>query len=225
VSLRSWSSAIPLALVLVLGCSKPAPREATDAELAPVDVDTNGQPIHGPATPAPALTPAPARPEPPVRDASQPRESDKAAQPQPPTDGPIVTVLYVCEIGTREKKRPAVVVFSSDPECVYLNERPRPSRILKPVNGWKISQLLADLKRVGLDTLPREDQPLDQRIEGDRQILIIRDGKRIDFKKSACQLDAKLWETFAKCEHTLVFYSSGSDTFVETEGLAPIPGH
>jgi hypothetical protein len=231
-----WILVLAVAFLPACG-SQPKPKEATNDELAYQDVDVSGRPIArsqpaAPAAPAPrpsaAPAPAPATPAAdglpsPEDDGYRPDPSDPQKIKQLPP--PAITLVYVCEIRDKGRVRPAAAIFSCDPECPYLLERPRPSRILKPLRWGKMMHLLADLRRTGFESLPVEEQKLDDAIGGDRQFILIRDGKRVDYKKSATKLDKTLYETFARCERVLVGYSQGSDTFEFTEGLGPIPGH
>lgn len=224
-----------LLTVASAGCSpeKPKTKEATDEELQYVETDVHGNPI--------ARRPAPAAPSPPpeqhagvdTRPSAASRKSSALqadpGEPKPSqdvsTDGPIITIVYVCEIATDEgRRRPGAVIFSSDPDSPYIsNERPRPSRILKPSTGEGMLAIIADLQKAGLDSLPREEQKLDEAISGDRQFFILRDGKRVNYRKLATKQDAKLYEAFNRCERVLVRYSAAKADIVETEGLHPAP--
>lgn len=201
-----------VAVLVVLGGCGSAPREATDAELAPVDQDANGQAV--------ALGKSPKKNE-----RAGPAPAAPAAPAAPRDEGPIVTLIYVTEIRDKGRDRPAAVIFTSDPESEYLQgEKPRPSRVLKPTLGSNMVKLLDALRQEGLDTLPSEAEALEADIGRGRQVIVVRDGRRVAYRQAACKADATAFRTFNRIERVLVRYSQGDATFVETEGLAPIPG-
>ena len=237
--LACWP-AVLVAFALCGACSS-HPQQQPPSKAAPEDdyqdTDVNGRPIKSsttkPAAAAPRAEPTPVAAKPgtlgsdglpmPDDDGYTPDPKDPQHQKQLPP--PSITLVYVCEIRDQGRVRPAAAIFSCDSESPYLNERPRPSRILKPLRWGKIVHLLAELKQAGLESLPVEEQKIDDGISGERQIIVIKDGKRVDYKKSATKLDKTQYETFAHCEKVLVSYSQGTDTFEFTEGLGPIPGH
>src|SRR5205085_1294459 len=90
-------------------------------------------------------------------------------------DGPLATIIYVTEIGNRGgPKKPGAVIFSSDMASPYLQDRPRPTRILKPVQRGRMGQLIALMKDAGLERLPTEAQLVDEPVTSDRQFIIIK---------------------------------------------------
>ena len=178
------------ALLALSSCSsppKPAPR-ATDDELAPKDVDPNAPPPElGKVKPA-----APAKPA-----------SDAA----PKKPGIVATLLYVTEVEDKSRPsgmRPAAMVFSSDPDSPYINDRPRPSRILKPLEPDEMKDELAELDAQGLSTLPWKDQPLGDPITPDRAIYIFRDGNRRVVKKTELANDDQRI-VFTRIEKKLIY--------------------
>jgi hypothetical protein len=186
-----------LAVASLAGC-RSAPKEATDAELAPVDQDANA--------PVPRLM-------------NDPEPVDPSQPAGAATAGPIVTLIYVTEIGNREKHRPGAVIFSSDPECPYFaNERPRPSRVMVPTTGSNMLRILNDLQKAGLGATATADQRLEDPITRDRQVIVIRDGKRVCYTQG--EGNAFQAQAFTRCQNVLIGYSRVS-TYVETEGLHP----
>jgi hypothetical protein len=178
-----------LLLAVVLGCasSKPAPRPATDAELAYEDQtdDATREAIRNGKTSAPGTETRPL-------DARYP----ELALLKPTTQGTVMTVIQVTEVGPRGGPyRPAAMIFSSDKDSPYLQERPRQSRVLKPMDPARMDKLLADLRAAGLDALPAEAADLDARITAERQFILIRDGKRTDVKKSVARFIEALRKT------------------------------
>jgi hypothetical protein len=187
-----------LCVASLLGCSSPAPQPATDDELAPVDQPANpGQLVLEPPKPAPQKTGAPVDPD----------------------QGPIATIIYVTEIRNRDgSKRPGAVIFSSDPDSPYLQERPRPSRILKPVVGGERAHLFGELRTTGLERLPAEPQLPDEAITPDRQIIVIHDGKRVTYRQNNVRTNADAFKLFSACEKVVVDFSHDQDPYVQTMG-------
>jgi len=138
--------------------------------------------------------------------------------------GPVLTIVYVTEIGPRGgEHRPGAVIFSSDPDSPYLQERPRPSRILKPIDTARMGKLLADLRANGLDTLPQDPEEPDAKITGERQFIFLRDGKRVDYREGRSKENAALFRTFKSCENIFIACSREKDEFVELEGREATP--
>ncbi len=196
----------PFLLVFALGCvSKPTPKPATDAELAYEDQ----------TDPATATAIQQGKTTGPPLDARYP----EFALLKPTTQGTVMTIIEVTEIGPRGgPHRPAAVIFSSDRDSPYLQERPRQSRVLKPMDPARMDKLLADLRAAGLDRLPSEAAEVDARITQDRQFIFLRDGKRTDVKKSRTLADTQLFQVFAACEKVFLACSTENDPFVETRG-------
>jgi hypothetical protein len=199
-----------LLLAFALGCaSKPAPRPATDDELAYEDQTD-------PATRA-AIQQGKTRPtgEPAPLEARYP----EFALLRPTTQGTVMTIIAVTEVGPHGGPyRPAAMIFSSDKDSPYLQERPRQSRILKPMDPARMDKLLADLRTAGLDRLPSEAAEADAKITSDRQFIFLRDGKRTDVKRSRTLGDSQLFQAFAACEKVFLTCSTENDPFVETRG-------
>jgi hypothetical protein len=199
-----------LFLAFALGCaSKPAPKPATDDELAyedQTDPATRAAIQRGDKTAPTSQVPLDAR-------------YPEFALLKPTTTGTVMTIVAVTEVGPRGgPHRPAAMIFSSDKDSPYLQERPRQSRVLKPMDPARMDKLLADLRAKGLDRLPSEAAELDARITSDRQFIFIRDGKRSDVKRSRTLADAQLFQVFAECEKLFLACSSENDPFVETRG-------
>jgi hypothetical protein len=181
-----------VALLALSSCSstpKPAPApSATDDELAPKDVDPNAPPPElGKVKPA-----APAKP---------------AADAAPRRPGIVATLLYVTEVEDKSRPsgmRPAAMVFSSDPDSPYINDRPRASRILKQLEPDEMKDALAELDGQGLSTLPWKDQPTEDPIPPDRAIYIFRDGGRRVVKKAELANDDQRI-VFTRIEKKLIY--------------------
>lgn len=218
-----------LPVVVALGCSSSKPKEATDQELAFQDQSPDGKPIAGRPVPRVAsgnekeqhsTTPAAdSRPGPDAAPAAVRAQYEQSSA--TPSSGPVMTILYITSLGSRNAERPAAVIFSSDRDSPYLQERPRPTRILKPLDPADMQNVLDQLKKAGLDQLPAEVQLVNEPITGEHQIIMFRDGKRTRYAKSNCQRDANTAKTFVACEQILVARSQSDEGFYETQGLHP----
>ncbi len=190
------SLAALLCVASLLGCSS-TPKEATPEELEPVDQPANPQ-------------------------IPQPRQAGPAsagAAPVDPDRGPVATIVYVTEVKNRDgTRRPGAVIFSSDPDSPYLNERPRASRVMKPIVRAQMGQLLDQLRTTGLERLPAEAQQANDAITPDRQIIVIRDDKRVTYRQSATRANAEAFKLFAACEKVVVDFSHDQDPYVQTMG-------
>jgi hypothetical protein len=204
-------------VVFALGCQS-TPTEATDAELAFHDEPADGPvPEFGPTTKGPSTTetaqkaPAPGAP-------AAPKPGTSASD-----QGPLLTIVYVTEIRIGARRRPGAVIFASDPDSGYLQEEPRPSRVLKPIDRADMARLLLELRAAGLDLLPHQDLADSDPITGERQIIFVRDGKRVVYLVSASQSDANAFKAFNRCEKVLLDRAHGPDSFVETKGREATP--
>jgi hypothetical protein len=134
-----------------------------------------------------------------------PEKPASAAAPRKP--GIVATLLYVTEVEDKSRPsgmRPAAMVFSSDPDSPYINDRPRPSRILKQLEPDDMKDALAELDGQGLSTLPWKDQPLEDQIPPDRAIYIFRDGGRRVVKKTELSNDDQRI-VFTRIEKKLIY--------------------
>lgn len=152
---------------------------------------------------------------------------DQTGKPAPiirDENGFVATIVYVAELskgapGTRGgPTRPGAVIFSSDPDSPYINDRPRPSRVLKPVPKGRMKQLFDQLRDAGFERLPGEAQLPDEPITGERQIVVIRDGKRFTYRQSVMKQSAEAFKVFAASEKVLVNASHEQDPVVQTIG-------
>jgi hypothetical protein len=125
------------------------------------------------------------------------------------------------QIGTR--RRPGAIIFSSDPSSEYIQDEPRPSRVLKPVTRAEMAKLLAELDGAGLSSLPHDALADDEKITGERQFVLIREGKKTGYPRSATQSDARLFTAFTRCEKLLLDRAHGRDEFIETRGRDATP--
>lgn len=209
-------------LAVAAGCAS-KPKEATDRELAYEDQSPDTQATLGPqgAPAAGSMAPTAA--------GAEKEQSSKVGDapsfiraPMPDGPGPVLTLIYVDEIVLNKKKRPGAMIFSSDPDSPYIQEKPRPSRVLKPLNRPRMARLLADLRAAGLESLPSQHAAVDAPITGERQLIFIRDGSRTEYHRGATQENAKLFQTFGACEKVLLDCSHEGDGFVEeAEGRDP----
>ncbi len=208
--------ALLLLVACSASCSSQKPDKLTDADIAPKDQD--------PDAPVPELGPLGRG----GINSGAPNGAQRPPGAPPPdsTSGPIATLIYVTEISLElhGPTKPAAIIFSSDPDSPYLGESPRPTRILKPVEPAKLARILEGLRGAGFDSLPAEKQSLNEAINPGRQIILIQNGTRVDYKKDACNQDGPLFKKFVACERLLVKYSHGADPFVATDAPTEVPG-
>jgi hypothetical protein len=133
--------------------------------------------------------------------------------------GTLATVVYITEAGDRGgPRRSATVVYSSDEDSPLMNQRPAPWRVLKAQTKAEMQKLLMDLKASGLDRLPSESQAPNDPLGDDRQVVIIKDGKRVAYKRAATQQDAGLFKTFRNVEQVLVNDAHDVTPYVQVQG-------
>ncbi|HZV03183.1 MAG TPA: hypothetical protein VFF73_41145 [Planctomycetota bacterium] len=144
---------------------------------------------------------------------------DTASPDAASASGSVATVVYVTETGDHGGlRRTGVVIYSSDEDSPLMNQRPTPWRVIKAQTKAEMQKLLTDLKASGLDRLPSESQDVNDPLGDDRQVVIIKDGKRVTYRRSATQKDAGLFKTFRGIEQVLVNDAHDVTPYVQVQG-------
>jgi hypothetical protein len=119
------------------------------------------------------------------------------------TEGPTATLVYVTEMGVRGKRRPAALIFSSDPSLLHFRREPSAQFTVRRLYRSEMESFLRDLRSHGLSSLPWQDEPkYDKAIGAERGLHIYESKKRRFVLKATCALEGQ--RRFRKLEDRLI---------------------
>ena len=125
------------------------------------------------------------------------------------SEGPLATFVYVTETGSRGRRRPAAIIFSSDPSHNFFRRtKSTPRFSLRRLYKSEMAGLLGELEGAGLSALPwRNEQDYDAKVESERGFHLWKPGagkqqsRRFVFKNEL-GLDGKI--AFRKVEDKVI---------------------
>lgn len=95
------------------------------------------------------------------------------------SSGPRATLVYVTEMGVRGQRRPAALIYTSDPEIGHFRRRPSDQFTVRRLLRREMQWLLDDLGARGLDALPwSPEASYDAPIGPERALHYYAEGKR-----------------------------------------------
>lgn len=190
--MRTHLTACLLATALLCGCAS----DERDPDAPPLARDMSGpapEPKEGAEPGEQAAAPAPQ-----LGETNRPWQNWKDA-----SSGPRATLVYVTEMGVRGQRRPAALIYTSDPEIGHFRRRPSDQFTVRRLLKREMQWLLDDLGARGLDALPwsPEDQ-YDKPIGAERALHYYEQGKRRYVLKSELNEQDKV--AFRKLEDRLI---------------------
>ncbi|MGE0710774.1 MAG: hypothetical protein AB7N76_27740 [Planctomycetota bacterium] len=75
------------------------------------------------------------------------------------TQGPLATLVYVTETGARAQRRPAALIWTSDPQSSHFQRKGSARITVRRLYKEEMAWLLRELSRAGLEALPWSAQP------------------------------------------------------------------
>tara|TARA_B100000965_G_scaffold34074_1_gene25119 strand:- start:103 stop:687 length:585 start_codon:yes stop_codon:yes gene_type:complete len=155
-----------LATALLCGCAS----DARDPDAPPLARDMSGPR----ADEGPQQGEGPAEPTPQLGENNRPWQNWKDE-----SSGPRATLVYVTEMGVRGKRRPAALIYTSDPEIGHFRRRPSDQFTVRRLLKREMQWLLDDLSARGLEALPwSPEAQYDEPIGPERALHYYEQGKR-----------------------------------------------
>lgn len=187
--MRTTLTATFLATALLCGCASEG-RDPNDPPLA--------RDMSGPRPDAEGEGDAPAEATPQLGETNRPWQGWKDE-----SSGPRATLVYVTEMGVRGKRRPAALIYTSDPKIGHFRRRPSDQFTVRRLLKREMQWLLDDLGARGLDALPwSPEEQYDKPIGPDRALHYYEEGRRRYVLKSELNDQDKV--AFRKLEDRLI---------------------